>query len=230
MSYEDAREEDPPFDDTRKALIFALNAHDVKMPKPFMSKAMAEGIKKKVRKSRRTSSSALPEIEQRGSRLNDPRRLRVAPADRPLQAGFILAAFHRMDPMHQVVLSGCLIKSHSPCDCRRPCCSGWAQSLRWTQAVSAMCSILRDLGDDLRKPGKRGLSTQPQLRKLVVESYFRRRAVRLEDLATIAECSLTTAAKHRAWIVDFLTTQENNAWLEADELLNQVGITGTFTD
>jgi hypothetical protein len=228
----------PLFDDTRKALVFALNAADVQMPKPSMTTAMVEGIKKKVPKGAKAKAAYFA----KGAEARDAERDRLVreafrrkpeklnTQERAAQAGFILLEFQKLDQVHQIVLTGLLTRSHSPCTCRRPCCSGWARNLRWDKAVADACFMLKETGEVLRQPGKRGLSTQPHLRKAVVEEFFTKRATTLVYLASVAHCSQMTAAKHRTWIVEYLEQTETEAWHQIAALLDQAGITGAFTD
>ena len=231
----------PPFDDSRKALAFALNAADAQMPRPAASKAMsAPHPRKETKKQRKARRRAEEEhgvslVRGPGTRPSnyaaDARRaarqewLGLEP---PAQAGLILQVFGRMDREHRAVLAGLLVRSHVPCSCRRPCCSGWWQQPRWTAVVEETCEILRTAGDVVRQPGKKGLSTQPVLRRAIVEAWFTKRDASLADLAFLGDVSPATAAKHRAWIVEWLEQTEQEAWLQADAMLDAAGITGTI--
>jgi hypothetical protein len=228
----------PLFDDTRKALVFALNAADVKMPKPSMTTAMAEGIKKKLPRTAKARAKFFAKAAEQREAERDAlvraafkrKPTKLTGEERAAQAGFILLEFQKLDAAHQVVLTGLLTRSHSPCDCRRPCCSGWARNLRWDKAVADACFMLKETGDVLRQPGKRGLSTQPHLRKAVVEEFFTKRPITLVHLASVAHCSQMTAAKHKAWIVEYLEQTETEAWQQIAALFDAAGITGAFID
>lgn len=232
--------DEPLFDDTRKALVFALNANDVRMPQPGMTASMAEGVAKKIPRGAKARAAffakAAEQREQERSALiraafrPRPRVGRLNAVDKSAQAGFILQEFAKLDSRHQTVLTGLLVRSHRPCACRRPCCSGWAIDLRWAKAVEDTCLLLKEAGDVLRVPGKRGLSTQPSLRRAIVTSFYKKTEVTLVELAGIAECSQITAAKHRGWIVEYLEQTETEAWQEIASLFDRVGITGAFLD
>lgn len=230
--------EQPLFDDTRKALVFALNAIDVQMPRPSMTTAMAQGMKKKVPRGAKAKAAYFAKAAEqreveRGALVRQAFRrktVQLSSLEKAAQAGFIMQEFAKLDVAHQIVLTGLLVRSHSPCACRRPCCSGWARNLRWDKAVADTCLMLKESGDVLRKPGSRGLSTQPHLRKAVVEEFFTKRPMTIVMLASIAHCSQITAAKHKAWITEYLEQSENEAWQQIAMLFDKAGITGAYLD
>ena len=229
--------EAPLFDDTRKALRFALNAAHVQMPRPAMNVAMVEGLRKRMKPKRRRNKSealALMQMEALGAEqeaLETAQALFRRPQatltsmERAIQAGFILQVFSHMDLTHQTLIRGQLLQPAIPCDCHRPCCSGWATSYSWSKAVEDTCTLMRQ---DIDTKGS--ISTLPKLRRAIVMAWYRRQAVKLQDLARIAECTSVTAAKHRAAIIEWLESTENNAWIEADAILGNAGIVGTFID
>jgi len=231
-------EDQPLFDDTRKALVFALNAIDVQMPKPGMTTAMVEGLKKKLPRGAKARSKFFAKArEEREAAVAGLVRaafrrktVKLSALEKAAQAGFILQEFAKLSHEHRVVLTGLLTRSHSPCACRRPCCSGWARNLGWDKAVLDACLLLKEGGEVTRKPGARGLSTQPHLRKAIVEEFFTKRPVTIVWLASIAHCSQMTAAKHKAWITEYLEQTENEAWAAVAELFDQAGITGAHLD
>lgn len=233
----------PEFDDTRKALAFAFNAHrSAAPPRPAASAAMSAAPGKKPKKPRTKKAREEAEAErlERADAerrqlvravFGGPRAPRTEERDRAARAGLILAVVDRLDEAHRTVLAARLVESHSPCSCRSPCCSGRAVSLRWSTAIGAICDMLKDRADLLRVPGKRGLSTLPQLRRAVVQSHFDPRADgTIVALAAHAGVSAVTAAKHRAAIVEWLEAAETEAWQQAALLLDQAGVTGEFTN
>jgi hypothetical protein len=230
----------PVFDDSRKALVFALNANRVAMPRPFMNKAMAEAPRKAPKKRRKSALAlflapddafALLELEnapkRRGSRPPGPQPLKGL--DRAHQAGFILSQLDRIYPAQRLVLRGLLTQAYEPCTCRSPCCSGRRRNARWAEAVKATCLLLKEVGDVTREPGKRGLSTQPEMRLALVEQFYTKNTMTVADAARIGKVSTMTATRHRDWIFEFLEQTETEAWLSIDALFDQVGITGSFT-
>ena len=233
----------PPFDDSRKALAFALNAAEVDMPRPAMTRAMAGAHKPKETKAaaRRRKKleaelgvSLRPEPgERRSDYAADARREareRWLSLEQPAQAGLILREFGKLDREHRAVLSGLLVRSHVPCSCKRPCCSGWSQQARWTAAVAETCQLLKESVDLVRQPGKKGLGTQPVLRRAVVEAWFTKREATLAELGAMGDVSPITAAKHKAWIVEGLERIETEAWLQVDAMFDAAGITGTIVE
>lgn len=203
---------------------------------------MSEGIRKKrkpAKKSYGVEIDALlaaddPEAAQRQMYAElvrqafRPGRLELTAQERAAQAGFILQEFGKLDPSHRTVLTGLLVRPHVECSCRRPCCSGWSETSIWSAAVAQTCVLLKDGQSEKRTPGLRGFSTAPILRKLVAEAYYTKKELKLTDLAAMAEVSTITAARHRAWIFEFLETLETAAWVDADALLDCAGITGAF--
>jgi hypothetical protein len=227
-----------PFDDARRALSFALNAHaSASIPSPTMNRAMAEAPPKVTKKERAAIAKAwaeagVEELVVRASARTAPRR---APdwwrqLDEPARAGAVLLELNKLDARHRLVLEGLLIRSHTPCSCRSPCCSGWAVNARWSRAVDETCRLLAGEADLLAQPGKKGLSTQPALRRLSVEQYFTGRELTLTDLARVTDVSMVTAAKHRALIQEWLLKTEGEAWPDVSSLLDAAGITGTILE
>jgi hypothetical protein len=78
----------------------------------------------------------------------------------------------------------------------------------------------------VKAPGKRGLSTEPTLRRLLVERYFLENSVSTAKLARIAKISNITAAKHDAWITSYLEQEETEARLQIAGVFDQEGVTG----
>lgn len=220
----DADTNKPLFDSTRAALVFALNAHQPEMPRPFMNKAMAENVKLK---RRRNDVEMVSEEEPRKC-SGGPRRESLRGLDKAAQAGMILQHFARLEHPEQLVLSGLLLQAYEPCYCQRPCCSGLVANARWRKVTHAMCLVLQETGDVLRVPGKKGLSTPPILRMAFVEQYFTKNSRTLTEMASRAQVTMVTAAKHRDWICSYLGQTEQTAWLAIQEIFDQAGITGAL--
>lgn len=239
----------PPFDDSRKALVFALNATDVQMPRPAMNKAMAQGAKKEETKAaakRRKKALAKAGVLEAEVTPRTPTKhvdsaqeaRRAAQKewlglDTPAQAGLILREFEKLDREHRVILTGLLVQPLVACSCRAPCCSGWAKVPRWTKAVQDTLELLKESTDLVRMPGKKGLGTQPELRRCIVQEFYEKDRVEPRSLAALARMagvSAITAAKHRGWILEGLQRIENEAWLQIDAMFDQAGITGTIVE
>lgn len=225
--------EAPLFDSSRKALEFALNAVKVKMPSPFMNKAMAE-VKVKKRRMKKAgvmaknaTALALLDLEEAPRSSRKPHEARMPTGlEAAAQAGFILRQLDRLEPAHRTVLYGVVITAYDPCECRAPCCSGERLNPRWASAVKETCEILKGVGDITKTAGKRGLSTHPAMRWALVEQFYTKRAIRVADIARHCRVALMTVTKHREWINTYLEQTEQEAWLAVDAIFDQVGITG----
>lgn len=229
---------DFPFDDARRALSFAFNAHEARMPSPVMNKAMAAVKVAKTTKRQRANiakawaAAGVEELVVRASSRTAPKR---APdwwqaLDEPARAGAVLREVYKLDCRHRAVLEGLLTRSHAPCSCRSPCCSGWRVNMRWQAAVDETCRLLADEVNVLRKPGKKGMSTQPVLRRLSVEQYFTGKPMTLTELAQVTDVTMVTASKHRTLIHDWMRQTEEEAWPDVSSLLDAAGITGTVLE
>lgn len=247
MQEKQDQQELAPFDDCRAALAFALNADQVTAPTAFMNKAMAavRVEAKKPRKKRTTSgveaillvdtasAEELLELERqaiRGKRGGSLVRVQALKwrtgMDKHHQAGLILHHFGRLETEHQVVLAGLITNAYVPCSCRNLCCSGRRPTERWLKALSDMCTIIQLRADVVKQPGKKGLSSQPLLRRRVVEEFFTKAGRSLVDIAREAKVSTTTVAEHRALILAYLEDCEAKAWAALMPLFDEAGITG----
>lgn len=235
----------PPFDDSRRALAFALNAHERDVRSPAANRVMAQGAKKAPGKAARRRQERLRKLAEgevppdvlegcrRSSGPADDRREareRWLGMPRAAQAGLILREFGKLDPEQRAVLEGRLTRSHVPCSCGRPCCSGRAEVPRWSAAVERTCAMLRESMDVVRQPGKRGLSSHPELRRAVVRAHYMGMQPGLAEFAEMAGVSEYIAAKHRSWILEALARVEEEAWLQVDAMFDAAGITGTIIE
>lgn len=229
-----------PFDDSRKALEFALNAHQVSLPQPFMNKAMA-AAKPKRRKSRDPGVRKLQDLqeeidaERAAHRTLKHGQWPTKGLDGAHLAGFILAKFGTLTELTQVVLTGRLTRPVMECTCGNPCCSGWRPVGRWVGAVDRMCELAKyqalAIANEGRIPGapmRAGLSTQPALRRAIVKAYFTGDDVSVSGTAARHGLDWHTVARHRGWLTEWMATLENNGWLEVDALFDHCGITGPF--
>ena len=223
------------FDSSRKALHFALNAVKVKMPQPFMNKAMAESpVKPKRRKKVKPGTENAAALEllsldeaPEARKMNYAVRMPTG-LDAAAQAGFILRQLDRLDPIHKAMLCGVTMTAYHPCECRAACCSGERVNPTWATVVKDVCELLKEAGDITKTKGKRGLSTHPVMRWSLVEQYFTQRHLKLVDIATQCKVSLMTATKHREWIHTYMKQSEQEAWIAVDLLFDQAGITGSI--
>lgn len=246
--HETTERELAPFDDCRAALAFALNADQVTAPTAYMNKAMAavRVEMKKPRKKRKSERDILGEVfpgmetpeqlldmererikQKRGGSLVRVQALRFRDGlDKHHLAGLILHHFGRLDYQHQLVLTGLVCNAYVPCSCRNLCCRGSRPTERWLRALSEMCTVLQLKADVLKVPGKKGLSSQPELRRRVVEEFFTKQGLTLTDMVRGIRISYTTAAQHRGWITEYLMALEAAAWASLAPIFDEAGITG----
>lgn len=215
---------DPAFDSTRRALAFAFNHLDASIPAPMMVRMMAEITPATKKPKKGTLAETLS--KRSGPPANPGARLRGL--DKTLQAGFILQQVARLDPPHKNSLAARFTRFSDPCSCGSPCCRGFRFNIRWNQAINDLCQIVKESGDVLRVKGKKGLSTDPRLRRLIIERFFRSDATgwSLASIARQAEVTPATASLHTSWIEDYLTQNETDAMLQIDAIFDQTGITG----
>ncbi len=217
-------EKEPPlFAGVEEALSFALNANDIQMPRPFMNNAMAEAPSKKFSKKLKATHN-LREAEAKRMQLYP--RAHFKGMEKAAQAGFIIAKLETLDIEQSTVLKGLLTRAYDPCSCGQPCCCGERPNPRWQVAVKQMCHVLKEVADVLEVPGKRGLSTQPELRQRIVEMWFTDRHTSLAALAKRVGVSAATAKVHHELILDYLVQTEDLAWQQIAPILDQAGITG----
>lgn len=237
---QDGTDVQAPFDDSRKALLFALNAHQTKVPPPFMNRAMGE-VQYKSKRARNKALQRLrdeeerAESERRAGRRLGPGQWPASALDRVHLAGYILSKLDALERSYVVTLSMRLVTSVLECSCGNPCCSGWRPVPRWVSAINEMCELVRMqaliIANDGAIPGaplKVGLSTQPELRRQILKEWATRRWSSQIQLARKFNLAALTVSRHRAWIEEWLDTQENNAWIEVDALFDRTGITGPF--
>ena len=214
-----------PFDSVIKALTFAFNAgEDFHIASPVMNKAMAEV---KVKKSRRkvTAEAAqllAPEPRVGGFYTKQPGES-LQGWNKAMQAGFILQVVARLDAYQVSLLAARFTRPTTPCQCQNLCCQGFRVTPRWGKALDYLCLHLKL---DANIVGKDGLSTEPFLRKLVVERYFLNDPGSIAHLARRAKVSHITATKHANWIQEYLGKEETEAMEQIALLFDQEKITG----
>lgn len=228
--------DNPIFDSTRKALLFAFNATDTSIPAPVMNRVMSQISPKKVtKKALKERARALklaglePEtvFEQLRSRPQQQPGDLLRGLDKAAQAGFILKQVAKLDPPHLNALRARLTRSREPCSCRTGCCQGWRLTWGWESAVHELNVIVKESGDVIKRKGKKGLSSAPKLRQLLIERYFTTGdGQSTAQIARHADVSPITAGTHADWIEAYLERIENEAWYQIDAIFDQTGITG----
>lgn len=222
------------FDTVQKALAFALNYQGANMPRPAMTKAMAEAPakkpSKKAAKARRDALAKLgvEEREKTAHRSFMGVRLPIG-QEAAYLAGIILRHFDDLEANQQLFIISALAKPRFPCACRSPCCSGWRVNPRWLAATTAIIELLKVGADvvnaDPSKPG-RGLSTQPGLRRALVEEYFLNVEHTATELSVAHGVARDTVTKHRTWIWTYLDALAEASWLAADRLFDETALLG----
>jgi hypothetical protein len=223
-------QEPPAFDAVDKALVFAMNAAEAYyIASPVMNKAMAAVPLAKPKPKKKSQSLDLEplaeETKTRPSVTHQPGE-RLRGLSKAMQAGFILQIVGRLDPHHVSILEARYIEPTVPCQCQAPCCQGFSPTVRWLKAITNVCEVLKETGDVLRQPGKKGLSTEPRLRRLLVERHFLNDGTSISRLARIAKVSPITAAKHGVWITEYLEQETTEALIQVAAMFDQEGVTG----
>ena len=219
----------PMFDSTRKALDFAFNADSAFISAPTMNQMMAAYSNQGKPISKADEERYWGEVAGGSVKFtNVPQPgLLLRKYERAAQAGFILQQVTKLDPVHHHILAARMTRQRDPCSCRSPCCSGFRYVPRWWGAMQALCDLLKDYADVLRTPGKRGLSTEPRLRWMIVERYFDHgKPPSFAEMGRVAEVDSMTVARHHEWISTYLATEENRAWAEISAIFDQWGVTG----
>ena len=232
------------FDDVRAALSFALNFEgDSKAPVMWTMLARVRAAPKPVTKrAQKIIDRALKGFDAQSRELAlkliqrqfaeaGTRKTTLGPPplrglDASHMAGYILATFQRLDHKHQVLLRGSVLRAYAPCSCGAPCCSGRRRNGRWAEAVRQTAELLREAGEIVKGSGKRGLSTPPEMRLALIEQYYTKSAVGLEEFAAIGRVSTATAARHKAWVQEWMEQTEDEAWLALAPIFDEAGVTG----
>lgn len=100
----------------------------------------------------------------------------------------------------------------------------------WEAGIDAICLVLRDYAKLKQGSGKRGMSSQPLLRRAVVEKHFDdKRRWSPKDLASQCEVSEMTVYHHRNIFTTWLDDKEKEAWTSMDVMLVGAGIVGDLS-
>lgn len=208
------------FASSRDALAFALNYEDLSIPGPVMNKEMAAVP---------TTTKAQRDAVSKPSRTGPARSIPLGGGqDRAVTAGWILQRFEQAEKWHKVILKVMLINPRRQCSCGAACCRGWSVKPEWVHCVLMLVEHLKEEADLLKEPGKRGMSTDPALRRALVEDFARPEDKRwsIADLARLTKATTLTVAKHRGIVQCFLYALELAAWEEVNLIFDQSGITG----
>lgn len=187
-----------------------------------MNRMMADG---KVRRIELADGTRITVAAPKGP----PRSEQLRGLDGAATAGFILQHLANLPEQQQLALMGESMPSVLPCTCKSPCCAGTKPNPTWARIVSRMCHHLAVEAQLSKIKGKKGLSTSPLLRSMLVEKHFLPRKTMI--LAAIAErigVTEKTVIEHRRPIVDYLTKQADAGWRTFDVWLSEAGIVGAI--
>jgi hypothetical protein len=213
--------EAPAFDSTRKALVFALNYEPDGPKSPLMNTAMAE-----VKPGEKTGRQWDDEPRQ----TKNPNRPSFQGLDKAHQAGLIMQLVSRLNREHQRMIEAILVHPRAHCVCGRACCRGWSYRPVWRKAVHCLVDIVKDHADLMKVPGKKGMSTDPRLRRILIEDYLKPEEKRqfVTDMAKATEVTSATVIKHRALIYAYLDQLQGEAFAQIAIILDEAGVTGAF--
>lgn len=204
----------PLFDTSRAALAFAFNYSKAGIKAPTMNSILGE--------------QRLPADWMALPTRRDTRALDLSRDERAGQAGLIFVHYARLAPISRLLTMARVVPSSVRCECHRPCCSGWKNHPDWEAAVDAICVYLRDIAI-VHQSGKRGLSSQPLLRRAVVENFFDpKRLFSPKREAERCDISEVTVYHHKNIITSWLDTAEKDAWTTLDEALVAAQIVGAL--
>jgi hypothetical protein len=211
---------DPLFESTRAAIRFALN-HQQSLPSPVMSRVMVARSRLKLIE---LADGRKIEVTVRKGRAKDDQ---LKGLDGSAQAGMILQAVSRLTHAQQLVVIVRSTPASITCSCRRPCCRGRRPNPQWTEPVEFLCEYLRTEAKLSKVKGKRGLSTPPMLRRLLVEKHFLPgREMTLVEIARTFDITEATVIQHQKPIRAWLESQEGHAWRALDARMSASGIVG----
>lgn len=138
--------------------------------------------------------------------------------DGAAQAGMIKAEVLKLPNVRRYILTGRYARPHSPCDCRRPCCSRLLPNAEWVEAVEW-------LNEHIMRMALAGTVSNFRLRRALVVRYLGHEM----NLSRVAqECGVhrDTASEHNKRVVAYLTAEERQAELEIDAALHVAGVVG----
>lgn len=210
--------EAPLFDSAENALRFALNFH-LAQARPQMNKMMADGKVQRIKLADGTTVTFVAPVKPSVTLLRG--------LDGAGQAGLILGALATLTPERQLVLIAQCLKPAFPCSCRSACCSGWKANFDWERSISGLCEHLKADAPLSHITGKRGLSMDPGLRRVLVETFFQPRRKRTAtELAAKFGLSDKTVITHSRPVVTYLERVLGEAWGDFGSLMDDRGWVG----
>ena len=135
--------------------------------------------------------------------------------DGAAQAGFVRAELHLMGAIPEAILIARVAPQGSPCECRRPCCSGKTINPGWADAIKTLTQhALVPLS---------GCISHYRLRAAIVQKFFGA-SVSLSDIAEVCGVNRDTASDHNQKVVKMLRTEETAAWGRFESRLIEAGM------
>ena len=181
-------ESDPLFRSAHDALVFAFNFSMDLYDRPLMGK-MAD------------------EARPPGKGLSG--------LDGAAQAGFVRAELRALGLIPEAILIARIAPQGSPCECRRPCCSGKTLNPDWAEAIKTLTQhALVPLS---------GCVSHYRLRAAIVQKFFGA-SVSLVDIAEVCGVNRDTASDHNQKVTKMLKTEESAAWGRFESRLIEAGM------
>lgn len=197
-----------------------------------MTRAMADDSRPaRGRELELADGSKVLVTEQRSAARRSREQLRGL--DGAATAGLVLAQLYRMPDGQQLAVMAASVDANQPCSCGASCCAGSKFNPQWLRVVLKLCEHLKEEADITKTPGKKGMSTTPELRKFLVERFFLERierepALRYSLVYIAKKCGVTekTVGEHRKLIDAYLEEQHDLGWQSMDVLLSEAGLVG----
>lgn len=181
-------ESDPLFSSAHAALVFSFNFSMDLYDRPLMNK-MADGAR--------------------------PEGKGLSGLDGAAQAGFVRAELQLLGAIPSALLTARVAPHGSPCECRRPCCSGRTINRDWAEAIKTLTQhALVPLS---------GCVSHYRLRAAIVQKFFGA-SVSLADIAEVCGVNRDTASEHNQRVIKMLKTEESSAWGRFEARLIEVGM------
>jgi hypothetical protein len=121
------------------------------------------------------------------------------------QAGMLWNQVMRLSDMSQFVLYAAYSPRSAPCNCGRPCCSGYKPNPFWEACIVKIeeAAITRALA---------GCISHRTLRRQIVRRLFGDKSIVLQDVAARCEVAQNTASNHNQAIKGWLFGSKEDGW------------------
>lgn len=132
------------------------------------------------------------------------------------QAGMIRAAVDALGREEAMVITARFAPRRDKCECRQPCCSGYVPGREWRAAID-------HLTEYVLRMALAGAVSHYRLRNGIVRRHFGE-AVKLVDIAEVADVNRDTVADHAKRIAKHLSGIEGRAMKAIDDKLYTNGV------